>query len=104
MGTVNMARSSPHAAALKPPASIAVGCLVEDVETLVRAKFEAPNASTTYRDLTAAWFKGDALPWVSSSPLSATQTISNSQQIITNSFDADAQPIIQSILMGFDNH
>lgn len=98
--TVNMARSSPPAAALKPPATIAVGCLVEDVETRVHAKFEAPDASTTYRDLTAAWKKEDALPWVSSRPWSATQTSSNSQ----HNFDAGAQPIIQSISLGPDEH
>lgn len=96
--TVKMAKSSPTLAALEPPSSIAVGCLVEDVETRVLANFSAPNASVAYRALTAAWQIGDALPWVSSGPWSATRFSAHSKK----KFDAASQFILRSLNVGTD--
>lgn len=98
--TVDMAKSTPPTAALVPPSSIPVGCLVEDKETVVHAKFEAPNASASYRPLTGAWNMGDDLPWVFSRPMSAVRTSSDSQQ----TWDAGSQPILMKVRATSDGH
>jgi len=102
--TVHMAKSVqvPRAKALEPPASIPVGCLVQDVETRVLVNFSASNSSATHQSLMSGWKKSDKddwSAWVPSRPLSATRKSQGSE----DSYDADSQPILQSIEAGPDS-
>jgi len=96
--TVRMAKSGTDSKALEPPESIPVDCLVEDVETRVLVSFGASNSSAAYQSLMSGWKKSDKSAWVTSRPLSATSTSQGSE----NHYDANLQPILQSIEAGPD--
>merc|ERR1711865_105235 len=53
--TVRMAKSGTDTKALEPPASIPVGCLVQDVETRVLVSFGASDGSATHQSLMSGW-------------------------------------------------
>jgi len=94
--TVRMGKSTTNAVALKPPASIPVGCLVADEETRVLVNFGTPNASVEYRSLSTGWKYNDELPLVASRPLSAWR----GQPSTTNTWDAGSQQVLRSIEAG----
>jgi len=93
--TVRMGKSTTNTAALKPPASIPVGCLVAEEETRVLVNFGTPNASAQYHSLSTGWKYNDELPLVASRPLSAWRGPPS-----TATWDAGSQQILRSIEAG----